>query len=259
MKNKYVAIMLGLVLAISPAAVYASETETESLEASTGDAETDMSEDTLEDVSQELILGEVASIEEDSITVKLGTRQEPPADGTEVQGETSATEDGTDEETEESETGTEETSGDEETEESTETEAFNAGEPGAMLELTGEEQTIPITEDTIVLKISMEKPDSGETISEDTASDSQNETAETLEASDSEADTSAESETAAETETSGSEAAETISEANSGIPGEDMEPESETASLEDISEGDVVEIELDDSGNAAVITIQSMD
>ena len=29
-----------------------------------------------------------------------------------------------------------------------------------------EEQTIPITEDTIVLKISMEKPDSGETISE---------------------------------------------------------------------------------------------
>ena len=193
MKNKYVAIMLGLVLAISPAAVYASETETESLEASTGDAETDMSED--------------------SITVKLGTRQEPPADGTEVQGETSTTEDGTDEETEESETGTEETSGDEETEESTETEAINAGEPGAMLELTGEEQTIPITEDTIVLKISMEKPDSGETISE----------------------------------------------ANSGIPGEDMEPESETASLEDISEGDVVEIELDDSGNAAVITIQSMD
>ena len=94
MKNKYVAIMLGLVLAISPAAVYASETETESLEASTGDAETDMSEDTLEDVSQELILGEVASIEEDSITVKLGTWQEPPADGTEVQGETSATEDG---------------------------------------------------------------------------------------------------------------------------------------------------------------------
>lgn len=234
MKNKYVAIMLGLVLAISPAAVYASETETESLEASTGDAETGMSEDTLEDVSQELILGEVASIEEDSITVKLGTRQEPPADGTEVQGETSTTEDGTDEETEESETGTEETSGD-------------------------EEQTIPITEDTIVLKISMEKPDSGETISEDTASDSQDETAETLEASDSEADTSAESETAAETETSGSEAAETISEANSGIPGEDMEPESETASLEDISEGDVVEIELDDSGNAAVITIQSMD
>lgn len=213
MKNKYVAIMLGLVLAISPAAVYASETETESLEASTGDAETDMSEDTLEDVSQELILGEVASIEEDSITVKLGTRQEPPADGTEVQGETSTTEDGTDEETEESETGTEETSGDEETEESTETEAINAGEPEAMLELTGEEQTIPITEDTIVLKISMEKPDSGETISE----------------------------------------------ANSGIPGEDMEPESETASLEDISEGDVVEIELDDSGNAAVITIQSMD
>ena len=111
------------------------------------------------------------------------------------------------------------------------------GEAPSMLDLTGEEQEITVTDSTVITKQTMgggqgapggealEKPD-GE------SSDSDN--------TDSEAPEKPEGE------------------APDGQGAPDGAGQTEEITLDDIKEGDVVAITLDDDGNAATITVQSM-
>ena len=156
MKNKYAAIALGLVLTISSCPVYAAENTTET----TASAEENGS---AAETEENTLLGQVTAVNEDSFTIALGTRKEMQAPGGEGGGQ------------------------------QTPPNGEGGGQP-SMLDLTGEEQTISVTSDTVITRESMQAPDDS----------------------------------------------------------------SETVTLSDLQEGDIVAVELNDDGTAASVTIQSM-
>ena len=79
MKNKYAAIVLGLALTISSCPVYAAENTTEA----TTNAENSLEAETTSDSEAEenTVLGQVTAVNDDSITIAIGTQKEMQAPG----------------------------------------------------------------------------------------------------------------------------------------------------------------------------------
>ena len=282
MKYKHLAMIMGVMITAtsvgSTATAFAADSKTESTQdaddttedtAEASDAKTD---DSKEETNENEILGEVKSVEDGKITIAVGTRKEMGQPGEQPQGgengeapekpegddskadgaeetDSEATEDTSEDKTTDAEENAETTDGEDETSadntDKDEVPDGNGdgqgapdGEAPSMLDLTGEEQEITVTDSTVITKQSMgggqgapggealEKPD-GE------SSDSDN--------TDSEATKKPEGE------------------APDGQGAPDGAGQTEEITLDDIKEGDVVAITLDDDGNAATITVQSMD
>lgn len=282
MKYKHLAMIMGVMITAtsvgSTATVFAEESKTESTQdagdttedtAEASDAKTD---DSKEETNENEILGEVKSVEDGKITIAVGTRKEMGQPGEQPQGgengeapekpegddskadgaeetDSEATEDTSEDKTTDAEENAETTDGEDETSadntDKDEVPDGNGdgqgapdGEAPSMLDLTGEEQEITVTDSTVITKQTMgggqgapggealEKPD-GE------SSDSDN--------TDSEAPEKPEGE------------------APDGQGAPDGAGQTEEITLDDIKEGDVVAITLDDDGNTATITVQSMD
>ena len=212
MKYKHLAMIMGVMITAtsvgSTATVFAEESKTESTQ-DAGDTTEDTTEasdedaekknDDTEQTKENEILGEVKSVEDGKITIAVGTRKEMGQPGEQPQGgENDEAPDG---------------NGD--------GQGAPDGEAPSMLDLTGEEQEITVTDSTVITKQSMgggqgapggeapEKPD-GE-----------------------------------------------VPDSNGQAP--DGAGQTEEITLDDIKEGDVVAITLDDDGNAATITVQTMD
>lgn len=251
MKYKHLAMIMGVMIIAtsvgSAATAFAADSKTES----TQDAE-DTTEDTAEASDTEEsneILGEVKSVEDGKITIAVGTRKEMGQPGEQPQGDGNgeAPEKPDDDDAKDSEDAGSEKTDDASTDESSDTdEAADDktdkgetpdGEKPSMLDLTGEEQEITVTDSTVITKQTMgggqgapggeapEKPD-GENAGDN---------------ADSEAPEKPDGE------------------ASDGQGAPDGAGQTEEITLDDIKEGDVVAITLDDDGNAATITVQSME
>ena len=267
MKYKHLAMIMGVMITAtsvgSTATVFAEESKTESTQ-DAGDTTEDTTEasdedaekknDDTEQTKENEILGEVKSVEDGKITIAVGTRKEMGQPGEQPQGgengeapekpegddskadgaeetDSEATEDTSEDKTTDAEENAETTDGEDETSadntDKDEVPDGNGdgqgapdGEAPSMLDLTGEEQEITVTDSTVITKQSMgggqgapggeapEKPD-GE-----------------------------------------------VPDSNGQAP--DGAGQTEEITLDDIKEGDVVAITLDDDGNAATITVQSM-
>ena len=286
MKYKHLAMLMGVMITAtsvgSTATAFAADSKTESTQDAddttedTAEASDEKADDSKEETNENEILGEVKSIEDGKITIAVGTRKEmsqpgeqpqggenseapekPDGDDAKADGDAKGSKDADSEKTDDASTD-ESSDTDEATEDTESTDDASAdntdkgeapdgngdgqgtpdGEAPSMLDLTGEEQEITVTDSTVITKQTMgggqgapggealEKPD-GE------SSDSDN--------TDSEAPEKPEGE------------------APDGQGAPDGAGQTEEITLDDIKEGDVVAITLDDDGNAATITVQSMD
>ena len=269
MKYKHLAMLMGVMITAtsvgSTATAFAADSKTESTQDAddttedTAEASDEKADDSKEETNENEILGEVKSVEDGKITIAVGTRKEmsqpseqpqggenseapekPDGDDAKADGDAKGSKDADSEKTDNASTD-ESSDTDEETEDTESTDDASAdntdkgeapdgngdgqgapdGEAPSMLDLTGEEQEITVTDSTVITKQTMgggqgapggeapEKPDG--------------------EAPDS----------------------------NGQAP--DSAGQTEEITLDDIKEGDVVAITLDDDGNAATITVQSMD
>ena len=236
MKYKHLAMIMGVMITAtsvgSTATVFAADSKTESTQdaddttedtSEASEASEEKADDSKEETNENEILGEVKSVEDGKITIAIGTRKEMGQPGEQPQGgENDEAPDG---------------NGD--------GQGAPDGEAPSMLDLTGEEQEITVTDSTVITKQSMggsqgapggeapEKPE-GE------ASDSDNTDSESPEKPE-------------------GEAPDGNGQAPDGQGVPDGAGQTEEITLDDIKEGDVVAITLDDDGNAATITVQSMD
>lgn len=228
MKRRYLAVLMGIMVATTsvPAMVYAEDSKTETAADAANDesGEADASGESSDESQENMVLGEVKSVSDSEITIAVGTMKEMGQPGGD--GQNGGAPDG----------------------------KGQGGEAPSMLDLTGEEQTITITADTVITKQAggmqpggdgqnggaPEKPegDGQSSDSSDGASDSQDA-----------ADDNQESEN---TDSQDGEEPEKPD-------GNGQSAEAEEISLSDIQEGDIVSITLDEDGNAASITVMSME
>ena len=228
MKRRYLAVLMGIMVATTsvPAMVYAEDSKTETAADAANDesGEADASGESSDESQENVVLGEVKSVSDSEITIAVGTMKEMGQPGGD--GQNGGAPDGN----------------------------GQGGEAPSMLDLTGEEQTITITADTVITKQAggmqpggdgqnggaPEKPegDGQSSDSSDGASDSQDA-----------ADDNQESEN---TDSQDGEEPEKPD-------GNGQSAEAEEISLSDIQEGDIVSITLDEDGNAASITVMSME
>ena len=226
MQYKHLAMIMGVMITAtsvgSTATVFAEESKTESTQdagdttediAETSDEDAEKKNDDTEQTKENEILGEVKSVEDGKITIAVGTRKEMAHPGEQPQGEENG------EAPEKPEGEAPDGNGD--------GQGTPDGEAPSMLDLTGEEQEITVTDSTVITKQSMgggqgasggeapEKPEGEAPDSNGQAPDSQG--------------------------------------------ASDVAGQTEEITLDNIKEGDVVAITLDDDGNAATITVQSMD
>ena len=286
MKYKHLAMIMGVMITAtsvgSTAIAFAADSKTESTKEAGDTAEdtTDSSDentdkDSKKETDENEILGEVKSVADGKITIAVGTRKEmgQPGEAPEKPENGKESDDGTDESADVDETANEAAKDTETKDKTSDTKEDTAenldkdsvkdnqgapdGEAPSMLDLTGEEQEITVTDSTIITKQTMdggqgapdgnapEKPekDSGETSEkpdEDSADDS----------------TSAKSDDISTDNSDSKEAPEKPDgEAQDGADA----GQSEEITLDDIKVGDIVSITLDDDGNAATITVQSME
>ena len=298
MKRRYLAVLMGIMVATTsvPAMVYAEDSKTETAVDAANDesGEADASGESSDESQENMALGEVKSVSDSEITIAVGTMKEmgqPGGDGQnggapdgngqggdapsgqdgeapekqEGDGQDVEDSDGADK-SQDAESADDGDSADAETnaaQDSENADGQNGGAPDgngqggeapSMLDLTGEEQTITITADTVITKQAggmqpggdgqnggaPEKPegDGQSSDSSDGASDSQDA-----------ADDNQESEN---TDSQDGEEPEKPD-------GNGQSAEAEEISLSDIQEGDIVSITLDEDGNAASITVMSME
>ena len=228
MKRRYLAVLMGIMVATTsvPAMVYAEDSKTETAADAANDesGEADASGESSDESQENMVLGEVKSVSDSEITIAVGTMKEMGQPGGD--GQNGGAPDGN----------------------------GQGGEAPSMLDLTGEEQTITITADTVITKQAggmqpggdgqnggaPEKPegDGQSSDSSDGASDSQDA-----------ADDNQESENTDSQD----------GEEPKKPDGNGQSAEAEEISLSDIQEGDIVSITLDEDGNAASITVMSME
>lgn len=252
MKYKHLAMIMGVMITAtsvgSTATAFAADSKTESTKEAGDTAEdtTDSSDentdkDSKKETDENEILGEVKSVADGKITIAVGTRKEmeqpgeapeKPEDGDAKPENGKESDDGTDESADVDETANEAAKDTETKDKTSDTKEDTAenldkdsvkdnqgapdGEAPSMLDLTGEEQEITVTDSTIITKQTM---DGGQGAPDGNAP----------EKPDGEA------------------------------PDGSGADQSEEITLNDIKEGDVVSITLDNDGNAATITVQSME
>ena len=260
MKRRYLAVLMGVMVAGAsvPAMVYAEDVKTESAADEASDESSEKADGSDEsaqsdEAEENVVLGEVKSVSDTEITIAVGTMKEMGQPGGNGQGQPGG--DGQNGEAPEKPDG------------------GNGGEAPSMLDLTGEEQTITITENTVITKQSggMQQGQPGGDgqnggVPEKPDGDGQDgEAPEKTDGETSEADgqTDADNQDSEKSEDDGqnSEAPEKPDgDQNGGAPeGNGQGAEAEEISLSDIQEGDVVSITLDEDGNAASITVMSME
>lgn len=256
MKNKYAAIVLGLALTISSCPVYAAENTTEATTNAENSLETETTSDS--EAEENTVLGQVTAVNDDSITIAIGTQKEMQAPGGDGQGQApdgngdqqtppekpdDSNGDSSDQQTppEKPEGSSEEgfsendtVSADSGNGEAPEAPDSNGapdengqGQP-SMLDLTGKEQTITVTSDTVITRQTMQGPGGngqGQAPDGNGAPDGQ---------------------------------APNGNGAPDGQAPNGSADSSETLSLSDLKEGDIVSVVLNDDGTAASITVQSM-
>ena len=217
MKYKHLAMIMGVMITAtsvgSTATAFAADSKTENTQDAdettedTAKASDEKTDDSKEETNQNEIFGEVKSVEDGKITIAVGTRKEMGQPGEQPQGEENG------EAPEKPEGEAPDGNGD--------GQGTPDGEAPSMLDLTGEEQEITVTDSTVITKQSMRGGQG---------------------ASGGEAPEKPEGE---------------VPDSNGQAP--DGAGQTEEITLDDIKEGDVVAITLDDDGNAATITVQSMD
>ena len=260
MKRRYLAVLMGVMVATTsvPAMVYAEDVKTERAADEASDESSEKADGSDEnaqsdEAEENVVLGEVKSVSDMEITIAVGTMKEMGQPGGNGQGQPGGN--GQNGEAPEKPDG------------------GNGGEAPSMLNLTGEEQTITITENTVITKQSggMQQGQPGGDgqnggVPEKPDGDGQDgEAPEKPDGETSEADgqTDADNQDSEKSEDDGqnSEAPEKPDgDQNGGAPdGNGQGADSEEISLSDIQEGDVVSITLDEDGNAASITVMSME
>lgn len=204
----------------------------------------------------ETIYGEVSKIENNTITIKVGTMKEIEKSSEKKEDSETATGD---------DSAAKENGGQQE---------LKDGDKMSMLELTGEEQEIKITDDTVITKQQMGGHQGGkqgnppEQQSGDQPDNNNQGNPPELPSGDNSQDTPPEMPTGEQQSGDGQEnppqIPENESDKDSGTrpdmsEGEGMgQQETEKITLDDISEGDTVAITLDDDGSAAEITVMSI-
>ena len=222
MKRRYLAVLMGVMVAATsvPAVAYAESTQTETAQENTdadSTAEDAKAGDAKEaqDQDEDTIWGEVKSVSDTEITIAVGTKKEMGQPGAEGQ------------EAPEKPEGDDQQGENQNGEAPEKPDGENSGEAPSMLDLTGEEQTVTVTENTVITKQQGGAPQ-GQPDGDDQQSGDQNgEAPEKPEGDDQQ--------------------------------GGDQSAASEKIALSDIQEGDIVAITLDEDGNAATITVQSAD
>ena len=276
----------------------AGDTTEDTAEASDEDAE--KKNDDSEQTKENEILGEVKSVEDGKITIAIGTRKEMGQPGEQPQGgengeapekpegddskadgaeetDSEATEDTSEDKTTDAEKNAETTDGEDETSADNtdkgeepdgngDGQGAPDGEAPSMLDLTGEEQEITVTDSTVITKQSMgggqgapggEAPEKPDGDNADDNADAKSEDTENTD--DSESSDAEKTEEASDSDNTDSEASEKLEGEAPDGEAPDGAGQTEEITLDDIKEGDVVAIILDDDGNAATITVQSMD
>ena len=263
MKRRYLAVLMGIMVATTsvPAMVYAEDSKTEAAaDAADESGEADASGEKGDESQENVVLGEVKSVSDSEITIAVGTMKEMGQPGGD--GQDGGAPDGN----------------------------GQGGEAPSMLDLTGEEQTITITADTVLTKQAggmqpggdgqnggapdgqpggngqdgeaPEKPEGDDQSADpsDGADDSRSE--DNGDAADATGDNqNGEAPEEPDGEAQDGEASEKPDwDQNGGAPdGDGQSAEAEEISLFDIQEGDIVSITLDEDGNAASITVMSME
>ena len=245
MKRKYVAVLMGIMVATTsvPAMVYAEDSKTEaaadaadttdeSVEADASGESSDESQENQE--SQEnVVLGEVksVSVSDSEITIAVGTMKEMGQPGDDGQNGGEPNSQGGEAPSDQDGEAPEKPEGDNQD-----------GEAPSMLDLTGEEQTITVTADTVITKQAGGMQPGG---------DGQNSDAPEKPEGD---DQSADSSDGEAPEKPDGDARD------GGAPEENGQSAgAEEISLSDIQEGDTVSVTLDEDGNAASITVMYME
>ena len=267
MKKKYIAILLGLTLGMTTLAgcsgtSTSTNSTTQESQSVTGATET--SAKTVSGAETADVYGEVTAVSEDSITIKVGTmKQMEKPDDAGAPGDSSnaqSPDDKTDSDSAEKESENQDSSENKSDSSSDSQNAqppANMEQPGgdgqgtpSMLDLTDEEKEIKITDDTVIVRSSMGGMAGGPQGNGGTPpempgnnSDSSNDSSD-----NNNSQPPAKPEDGSDSSDNGG---------NGGAP--DMQQETEEISLSDIFEGDTVAITYDEDGNAAKITVISME
>ena len=228
MKRRYLAVLMGIMVATTsvPAMVYAEDSKTETAADAANDesGEADASDENGDESQENVVLGEVKSVSDSEITIAVGTMKEMGQPGGDGQNGGAPDENG------------------------------QGGEAPSMLDLTGEEQTITITADTVITKQAsgMQPGGDGQNggASEKPEGDGQN-----SDSSDGASDSQDAADDNQESENTDSQDGEEPEKPD----GNGQSAEAEEISLSDIQEGDIVSITLDEDENAASITVMSME
>ena len=228
MKRRYLAVLMGIMVATTsvPAMVYAEDSKTETAADAANDesGEADASGESSDESQENMVLGEVKSVFDSEITIAVGTMKEMGQPGGD--GQNGGAPDGN----------------------------GQGGEAPSMLDLTGEEQTITITADTVITKQAggMQPGGDGQNggAPEKPEGDGQN-----SDSSDGASDSQDAADDNQESENTDSQDGEEPEKPD----GNGQSAEAEEISLSDIQEGDIVSITLDEDGNAASITVMSME
>ena len=228
MKRRYLAVLMGIMVATTsvPGMVYAEDSKTETAADAANDesGEADASDENGDESQENVVLGEVKSVSDSEITIAVGTMKEMGQPGGD--GQNGGAPDGN----------------------------GQGGEAPSMLDLTGEEQTITITADTVITKQAsgMQPGGDGQNggASEKPEGDGQN-----SDSSDGASDSQDAADDNQESENTDSQDGEEPEKPD----GNGQSAEAEEISLSDIQEGDIVSITLDEDGNAASITVMSME
>ena len=228
MKRRYLAVLMGIMVATTsvPAMVYAEDSKTETAADAANDesGEADASDENGDESQENVVLGEVKSVSDSEITIAVGTMKEMGQPGGD--GQNGGAPDGN----------------------------GQGGDAPSMLDLTGEEQTITITADTVITKQAggMQPGGDGQNggAPEKPEGDGQN-----SDSSDGASDSQDAADDNQESENTDSQDGEEPEKPD----GNGQSAEAEEISLSDIQEGDIVSITLDEDGNAASITVMSME
>ena len=228
MKRRYLAVLMGIMVATTSvqAMVYAEDSKTETAADAANDesGEADASDENGDESQENVVLGEVKSVSDSEITIAVGTMKEMGQPGGD--GQNGGAPDGN----------------------------GQGGEAPSMLDLTGEEQTITITADTVITKQAggMQPGGDGQNggAPEKPEGDGQN-----SDSSDGASDSQDAADDNQESENTDSQDGEEPEKPD----GNGQSAEAAEISLSDIQEGDIVSITLDEDGNAASITVMSME
>ncbi len=286
MKRKYAALLLGLTLAISSTAAYATQTEAVSEEQIL--EENDAVEQALEEAeaansseeADDAIYGKITEISETGITIELGTTVDVSAESVEIQMESAEadSEENADasSEAESSDDSLEESSEELAEEENSDNEADELlvdSDHFVALKFDGISQVISLTDDTVALQVQLaeDTEENAAIITDDEITDIEIVAEDSSEENDAESQVAFSDSEAADTTDLALSDTEIVSEPVADLSDEVINDETdavelivlalyeeeETAeiSLDDLAIGSYVKITLDEDGNAAVITV----